>query len=525
MSLFSDLLANPYTLKYYLVELAPYDPSQSSTVNLYYSDQGFITEPGDSPANQHYEPRVKEALNIERSLFGQGRLRGRVDVSFGMVRLNAAEFGRPENRTGNLDALATYNWDARKVKVLLGGEDFGYPDYGTVFEGTAQGIDLRSDILKIRLRDGLEELDVEIQETAFAGTGGKEGSSEVEDQLKPRTYGQVRNIEPVYIGNVDLGGGDGSLHTFAYHDGEAKGAQGVYSDGNALTEVTGSAPTSGEWRDHPDDGLFQLGGSTLDTVITADVEGAEDSGGTYLSTVADIIGEIITSTSSLTMESGTVSGLNSKNNATVGIWIPNGANTLDVLSRISDSIGAFYTPTRTGEVRLGRVEAPASDGNEDATFNETDILALERRSTALPIKAARVQYQRIWRTHSFREIAGAVSDSRRAKLQKKWRETLDSNSSVETAHPLAQEEVFTTLLDSSSAASTEATRLKDLFSADREVFEVEVKTQPFQRELGDTVKLTTDQTERYNLKNGANFVVIGLKEVAADNRVTMTVWG
>ena len=514
MSAFTDLLANPEAIKFYLIELSPYDPDSSSVVNLYVSDHGFITEPSDTPANTFYEPRITEALNLQRSIIDEDRIRGQVKADFGEAVLLSGDVG-----TGNtLDSWAQYNWDGRSITVKLGGEDFAYSDYGTIGVFTAEGVDLSSKELTIRLRNGIYELDVPIQESKFAGTGGLEGNSDVKNKLKPKCYGLVRNIEPIYIGAQDLG--DGSLETFAYNDGAANGVLDVYSNGNALTDSGSSTPASGEYRDYPDDGVFQLGGSTLDTIITADVEGSKDSGGTYVSTVADILELIITDISSLTMESGTVDALNTKNNSTVGIWIPNGENTLTVLSKISNSIGAFFAPNRLGEVVLGRVEEP--NATEDESFDDQVILDIQRRASVLPIKGTIVKYKKAWRVHTLQEIAGAVAESKRTFLQNEWREETDSDSSVETAHPLSQEEEFETLLDDSTAASNEATRLQSLFGVDREIFEVEAKAQPFKRNLGDTVKITDS---RFNLSNGKNFVIIGLEEVASNNKVTMTLWG
>jgi len=522
MSKFTDLLADPYALKYYLVEASPYDPTISApaVVNLYYSSQGYVTGPSDTPANTYYEPRITDALNVSVSLVDQDRVRGRVSVDFGEIRLLAGDISR---NSSTLDDLATYNWDGRAVTVKLGGEGFTLAEYGTIGVFVAEGVELTDDELIIRVRNGIAEIDVPIQENRFAGTGGVEGSTAVQNKLKPLCYGSVRNITPIYVGNHDLG--DGSLPTFVVHDGSIIDVTDVYSNGNALTDSGGSAPTSGQYRVYASSGAFQLGGSTLDTIITCDVDGADDGASTpaLLSSVADIVQEIVGNVSSLSFASGTVSALNTKNSATVGMWVPEGGNALSIISDLLNSIGAYIYVNRSGEVVLGRVEAPAASAVE--TFDESQILSIERRSVQTPSKAIRLKYQRNWTPVAFDQVAGAVTEAYRTFLVNQWREVIDVDATVATAHPLAVEEEYISYIDGSSDASTEAGRLQTLYGEDREVFVVEVKTQPFNLSLGDTVEIQTDVTSRFNLSAGGKYVIIGLEEVAAQDRVTMTLWG
>ena len=50
MSLYDDLIADPFSIRRYLAILEPYDPSRETTVPLYLSDHGFTTEPDEVPA-------------------------------------------------------------------------------------------------------------------------------------------------------------------------------------------------------------------------------------------------------------------------------------------------------------------------------------------------------------------------------------------------------------------------------------------------------------------------------------------
>ena len=142
---FDLLLSDPYAARHYLVELAPYDVVAGAVVNLYYSDHGFTTGPADAPAHRHFEARVVEALNFQRSMFRQGAIGGPSLPSFGEIRLNNAD--------GGLDFFRNLAFDGRDVVVRLGGKGFAYADFGVVFRGTAHSAVVDEQQVAVRLRD------------------------------------------------------------------------------------------------------------------------------------------------------------------------------------------------------------------------------------------------------------------------------------------------------------------------------------------------------------------------------------
>lgn len=148
---FELLLSDAYAARHYLVELAPYDLSLGSVRQLYYSDHGFTTRGTDSPAHQHFEARVVEALNFQRSMFRQGAIGGASLPSFGEIRL--------DNSDGGLDFFRNLAFDGREVVVRLGGKDFDYAEFGVIFRGTAHSAVVDEKQVTIRLRDLQYKLD------------------------------------------------------------------------------------------------------------------------------------------------------------------------------------------------------------------------------------------------------------------------------------------------------------------------------------------------------------------------------
>lgn len=255
MTAFTDLLTDPYARRRYLLIARPHD-DQDVEQALYFSDDGFVTEPGDSPSNQYFDPRIITGVRYIRSVADQGRIRGAASATPGVAVLAAGD--------GGIDHITRYHWLQRPVTVLLGGDGFAYDEFGTIFEGTAEGINADEEEIEISLRDFRLKLKKPIQTNTFAGTGGVEGGVSLKGINKPITIGVARNIEPVYLGQIS------GKETYQVHDVPIDDVPAVYSNGGALTKVA-SAPTAGEYSVDSAAGTFTLGGSHLDTVITCDV--------------------------------------------------------------------------------------------------------------------------------------------------------------------------------------------------------------------------------------------------------------
>lgn len=507
MSAFTDLLANPYAARRYLVILEPYDPGAGAVVTLYYSDHGFVTETGDDPPSRYFEPRVVSALNFQRHLFQQGVIGGRSIPSFGEIIL--------ANADGGLDGLLAYGWDSRRVQVLLGGEGFAYGEFGLIFDGTSEQVEVTDETLTVRLRDWQHKLDRPVQGTLYAGTGGDEGGADLNGVRKPLCFGRVLNVRPVMV--------DASAGLYQAHDGPIEDVDALYVGGIAYTRITGT-PAANQYAVDAAAGFVTVGGAPLTEQVTCDVKGAKP-GGTYVTTVANIVEEIVTTYGGLMgadLDDASFAALNTANSATVGIYVDGASRrtVLEVLDELIASIGGCYGFDRAGLFEVGRLEAPA--GTPAAMFTEVEILGIERLATALPVHRVRLGYQPNWTVQVEFQLNGGASAGRREFTAREFRHVTAEDASVLTKHPLAGDLEVNTLMDGSADASDEASRLLDLYKADRDVFRMRAKTQPFALELPDTVKITYP---RFGLTSGKDLRVIGLVEDAAVNEVELTLWG
>lgn len=513
MSLFSDLLADPQATRHYLAILEPRRRSDNVVVPFYFSDHGFVTEPGDTPANTVFEPRIDAsfAFSIARELFGSGRIGGRSLPNYGDLVLS--------NGDGGLDALYDdYNWDGAAITLLLGGDGFGLTDYGTIFTGTAAGTPAGDElVLRLRIQDLARKLATPVQTNTFGGTGGADGGADLAGKVRPLSYGRNRNVPGVYLGII------GGKDSWAVHDGAIDDVDAGWSVANALTKVAPVAG-AGQYSVAVSTSVVTLGGSALGTVITWDVKG-DKRGGTYRTTVADLVREIAVQRGGLSdpadIDTGSFTALNSACSAPVGIWIDQPREVDQVLDELCGSIGAWWGFSRAGQLQVGLIDEPAVSAA--ATYTPIEILEIERLEVALPIWRAVVSYARCWRVQSGTEIGAGASAAQQAFVQQADRDSAPvEDAAIRTAHPLAEEERRPTLLTIGSDADDFAQRLFDLLSVDRSAYKVKLKTQPFTRELGDTVALVYP---RWDLAAGKNGVILGMIEDAAVNEVTITWWG
>lgn len=255
MSAFDDLIADPLARRRYLVILEPYHPALETTVPHYFSDDGFVTAPTDMPSNTYFDPRLLAALNFERQLFAGGRLSGRSVPGAGTLQLNNAD--------GALDPMTALAFDGRRVRVLLGGEDFAYAGFKTIFDGTADGVEFDDVTVTVRLRDLQSRFEAGIARGIYGGTGGLDGRSGLKDREKPLAFGRVYHVPAVLV--------DPSALIYQVHDGPIEDVDAVYDAGLALTKVSG-APSAGQFSVDTASGTFRLSASAAGTV-TADVRG------------------------------------------------------------------------------------------------------------------------------------------------------------------------------------------------------------------------------------------------------------
>ncbi len=467
-----------------LVEAAAYADGVETT--YYFSTHPFVSLPSDTPANQAYDDII-----LEVPLFTQRipeALGGNSQAGWGDIIIS--------NESGARDDWLEMAWDGRSLKMLVGDPDWPRNDFRVVVDGfSADIVALDDRRIAIRARDKSWALNVPIQTNLIGGSGSNK------DKLKPLCYGDCFNVEPVLL--------DHTTHKYQVHDGITEDIPAVREGGNTTAFAEQLA-----------DGTFTLTGSPT-ARITADVLG--DSTGAYLTTVADIINEIVTTRTVLTsgdIDSAAFTAFDALCPQTVGIYIREGALVAQVLDALVKSVGGYWTFNRDGELTLGRLDAPT--GTPVLELIEDDIalngIRLVRR--ILPVKAERFGWRRNWTPQE--DTVGAVSEANRALYAAAYQTVTAENAGVPVVHLLADEPPqFATLLQIESEAQDEVERDATLYSELRYVHEVQCFAAPFQIHCGQVIQITYPNAM---FAAGRLVTVIGMRETPTGKRVVLEVF-
>lgn len=473
-------------LRVVLADCAAY--SDGAPVSRYLSNWCFTTRPIDTPANQTYAEAIKELPAFEATL--SEVFTGRSLPSYGELTVY--------NPSGSLDDWLNDGWDGRAITLSIGAPTWNRPDFRPILTGVVADIDAPSrDTLALKLRDKAHLFDKPIQTSLIGGTTANK------EQPIPLAFGQCFNVEPVLI--------DAATHTYQVHDGQIEAITAVRDNGVSVANT----PNLGA-------GTFTLSGAPAGR-ITADVKGAKPSG-SYLVTAADIVQHLAIARGGLTaadIDATSITALNTAAAQTLGLYVRERRNLIDVIDDLTASVGAFWSFDRTGLLYLGRLEAPAGTPVQTLIADDIEAESIGMVERALPVASLRLGYQKNWTPQDADALAGAVGESDRALYAAPYSVAKATNS-VSTMHPLAPNpDVIETLIVSSSDATAEASRRASLAGTVRSRVRATVFARAMALHLGDVVDLTHP---RFGYASGELAVVVGLRERPLDNRVELELW-
>ncbi len=474
------------------------------TVPQRFSTHGFISQADDTPARTFYEPCLNADVTVDRRVMGRDGIGGLTQV-YAEVRLI--------NRAGALDLLTrNYAVDGRRAQVLIGRQADARAAFGVLFTGVVETVGIGMDVVTIKLSDGSKKLDVPINATTYAGTGGLEGGADLKGKPKPLAFGHVFNVSPQLVDSVNL--------IYQVNDGAIYDVPNAWDRGIALSKVVG-APAAGEYSVDTAAGTITLGATPAGTV-TCDVQG-DASGSGYVSRTADIVLRILVNKASLystEIEPVSFSTLNADAPAEVGIWI--GAEDRTCAAAIDEllfGVGAFGGFNRQGAFNVGVVAA--ASGTPAATYTAQEITGVDR--DPLPPVVEPVAWRALvgWQKNYTpqEDLAAGVTAARRTFAAEAWRVSKHEDASVKSRHILALElGLIEALYAQEADADTEAARLFDLWSAGRAPYRVRTKLQALTRDVGQVVVV---QHPRFGFAAGISARVLGHRVRGTDVELTV----
>lgn len=508
-----------------LVELVGAIDAAGALETFYVSTEPFVTEPGDTPANQAFMPALVDPGSLGVSAYGDGRTSGASQLQRGDLTI--------ANTDGSFDDWLNYSFEGRKVTIRSGSAG-AYPGaFPEIMTATVESLVVTGKEVSVQLRDKQIVLANPVLVNRYAGTNslpnGLEGTaSDLKGKPKPRIFGQVLNISPTLVNTSKL--------TYQVNDGAVASIDAVYDRGLARTfsadyassgALQGATLATGSalYSTCKAEGYFRLHDAASGQ-ITADVTQGANAAARTVAKITEALA-LAAGVPSGEISASDVTALDTFNSAVVGIYLDGDSSAGDAMDRVAASIGAFYGYDPAGMLRMGVLTVPS--GSPVLSIGPYSVLAgLTRRTpkdNGVPIWSATAQHSRIW-TVQGSDLAGAVTAARRAFLAQPTRAAAPAvDVSVKLQFMTAGEMTLDTLLVDEAAAATEAARQLALHKVRRDIFDVPIPIDLYAAhpvKFMDVVSLTYP---RFGLNSGKLFRVIGRSVELKRNRAVLTLWG
>jgi hypothetical protein len=280
----------------------------------------------------------------------------------------------------------------------------------------------------------------------------------------------------------------------------------------ALTNTTtGGAIIGYHWTSEASTGKVYLDSKTAGKLTLNGIAGSTDAA----TIIVDVLSAINVDPNSKTRFQGIC-------DQTIGIYVKDRRNRLDVANDVVSGIGAWYGYGRDGMLKFGRVEGnPAS---YDFTLTDDDMVlnSLQIESVVKPEKQHRLGLKKNWTNQSGALFAGVSADNRTLYSEDFTVSAAQSSSDVGangSFHVLAViPDIQPTMMAVASEALAEAVRLDAMYYGWGVIFSCQVFRTGSRIDIGNTVKVTHS---RYNLSSGVNMTCVYVEDAPTTDKVTL----
>ena len=491
-------------MSYWLLSVAALD-AEGEAKTLRFSTPGYM-----DPNPVGWLPRIKQPGLYRSGLFA-GELINGDRSGYGETTLI--------NNDGALDWLVDYATDGRRATLQFAKDD----TLTTVLDGTVSRVSFSNALVSIKLRDPVEPLQRTHPLTRYAGTNvlpdGLEGTDDdIGGNVKPRVYGQVRNAQPVAVNTSTLiyqVSDQDCTVTAVYDNGIPLTFDGDYA---SLAELQSVAPTTDEWSDWEPprgkwrryQGYIRVGVAPVGQ-ITCDANAPLVNAGDVVEQIANEAGVSV----------DTTGALNSR--GAVRLWLTEETTTAELLDRLIASCAGFYRITGGQALVAGLLTPP---GAPVLTLNDHQIITIDRDSAGagsngLPVGRVTWQADRIETVQV--DLAGAVTESRRARLANPYRDAVAVSAATLARHPLADAVTVASDLASRSHAQTTANDVLALLSPRRDSLNVVARVADAGAlRIHQTIRIVTP---RLGYSEGRDVLIMRREVDASRNRISLTLWG
>lgn len=491
----------------------------SSEFFVYLSSDNYTTLSTDSPDFQPFIDSLYQPMQFRRSILNDDGFGGFIEAQGEMSVVNS---------DGSFDYLPErWTLEGTEVDIRYGRRTDPYALFQNVFTGVAGVEHVGRGELRIPLYDYGFKLDVPMETSLYAGTGGAEGSDDLKGKRRPGCWGYVRHVSPVLLVS--------NKFIYQVHNGAVESIE-AFNNGAALTFgadfatyalLDAAVTAAGHYYTCLAEGYVRINDLSDNETLTCDVEG--DSGGGFVGTVGTLIRRIIEGRTVISAVTGffdlAFEDFEDVHPYEAGIYTDqNDTSTVrDIVTRLA-GYGVYLGFRRDGRFTIGRFDAPAAAIKIRLT--ETDIFDIERD----PLPSGLRPPPHRWRVpyaHCFTmlgsNIAGSVSASMRSFLAEADRFATAESAAIKRNHPFGKDrDPVTSYLRNEADAQAEADRFLLLNSIPRSTYRITFDRKAHVLDIGSELEVTYD---RWDLSAGKNLVVVDLEENARDNRCTAIGYG
>lgn len=507
----------------------------SSVETLRYATHSFTTEPTDTPANTYYRGVIKDPGSIKRAIFEGNATSGRASVDIGFIELTNAD--------GRLDPLFNYGWGRPATLKLLTARNSPVAGAATILKATVIGIETSDPrTVRLRVRSRLVELDRPLLTERYLGTTTSgdavdvaEGDADLAGRIKPYVLGACLSVPGILVNKFQV------LYQFAANP---VSSIVVYDGGIALEYVADFPELSSLLNATIPPGAYATcvarGIARLQTppvfVLSADVVEGASLSVRSAARVSQRMLDLVPTIDPVDIETATFDAFHAFNQAEVGILIDNDETAIDAISRVADSVGGAVLDTVQGTFQAVWNAGPST--TVDTTLTIRDLLDANSLQVSagpsdegqgVPAWSVVIKWGKVWRTQTGGDLAARIADAtggadlaRKQLLASEFRQITAQDASVKTAHPLAAELTFETLLTQQVDAQAEAARRLALHKIRRDRIGFPTFFDRGDIELGRSVKV---QMNRFGYNAGKDFIVLGRDDNNKRRVRTLALWG
>jgi hypothetical protein len=453
----------------------------------YISNRGYVTSPSETPPNQAYIPLIASGVKFTESL----SIDGTPSLSYGSI-----EF---DNYTGEIDSWLEDVWVNRTVKIYLGDMTWGRSQFYKIFDGiTATNAAPSRDKLSITLSDKMLRLNTTMSEVKLGGT------SPNVDKLIPLLFGECHNITPLLVNSA--------LEKYQVHNGPIESIIEVRDNGIPVS-FTADILT----------GTFVLNQAVVGT-ITCSAQGDKPSlysnnAVTIIKRIVKDYGNVLQKLVDADIDLTSFTSFAAANVAPVGIYLTEKANVIDIVNKLSSSIGARVAMSRQGLLYLVKVDLQGVTGGTAVT--SADMVQWSINVAELPtvVAAVKLGYCKNYTVQA--NLQTGLPTAHIDLFALDWLSVTQINTTTSTNYkmfvdPVMQESELLTTAD----ANVEATRRLVLLGTQRKVIRYQGLAYLMLEVLGG---IQTIQHPRFGLAAGISGQIISLTTDWLNPRVDINV--